>query len=116
MTLRVLVVDDNTDNADLLAEVLSSGGHDVRVAYDGTSALARLGEAPSDVVFLDIGLPDMSGYDVASKIRVQFGANVRLVALTGFSGREARDRATDAGFDAFVGKPFAVADVLKALG
>lgn len=116
MSVRVLVVDDNLDNAELLEAVLSTRGHSIRLAHDGISALARLAEAPADVVFLDIGLEGMDGYEAAAAIRERFGSTVRLVAVTGFSGSEARRRAAAAGFDAFVTKPFDLAAVLAAVG
>lgn len=104
--LDIVVVDDSEDSADMFAEILRVGGHRVRVAYRGGDALRLLDQALPDVVFLDVGLPDMDGFEAASAIRARFGRDVRVVALTGFSGSEHRERAERAGFDAFMVKPF----------
>ncbi|HUG76084.1 MAG TPA: response regulator [Burkholderiales bacterium] len=103
--LRVLVADDNRDAADSLHRILGLFGHDVQVAYDGTSAL-RVGEAfRPRVAVLDIGMPGTNGYDVARALRRQQGSNVTLVALTGWGQESDRRRASDAGFDYHLTKP-----------
>ena len=106
---RVMVVDDNEDAADLLADLLRLEGHEVRVAYDGAQALNLLGQFAMEVGVLDIGLPVMNGYDLARRIRgLPFTRPCRLIALTGYG--EARDHALGvaAGFDAFYSKPVGV--------
>lgn len=103
---RLLVVDDNQDAADSLAVLLMLQGHEVRVAHGGPAALEiTKGYAP-DVVFLDIGMPGMDGYDVARRLRQQPGLeNVVLAALTGWGQQEDRRRTAEAGFDHHLVKP-----------
>jgi CheY-like chemotaxis protein len=110
---RVLVVDDNEDAANSLAMVLQLGGHETTSAYTAADALARAAAFQPDVVLLDIGLPGMSGYEVAQKMRELPGLrNVRLVAVTGYGRSDDRRRAREAGFDDHLTKPveFAVLD------
>ncbi len=103
---RVLVVDDNRDAADSLAMLLSLAGHDVRVAHGGRAALALAEAFRPDVVLLDIGMPDLDGYAVARALRWEpWGANICLVALTGWGQEEDRRQARAAGFDAHLTKP-----------
>ncbi len=113
--LRIVIVDDAADNADIFAELLTSYGHSVRVAYQGSATLALLAHELPDVVFLDVNLPDIDGYEVASTIRTRFGATILLVALTGYSGTRERDAAHHAGCDRFVVKPFRFADIQTLL-
>ena len=102
---RVLVADDNKDTADSLQRVLQLYGYDVRVAYDGASAL-RLGAAfRPEVAVLDIGMPGANGYEVAREIRKQQGPQIKLVALTGWGQEGDRRRAMEAGFDFHLTKP-----------
>ncbi|MCK6528066.1 PAS domain-containing protein [Myxococcota bacterium] len=114
--LRVLVVDDNVDAGATLAELVSLSGHAVRTAHEGTGALVSVREFHPDVVFLDIGLPDISGYEVARRVREEHGADrALLVALTGWGGEEDRRRSRDAGFDVHLTKPVAWDDVERVL-
>jgi signal transduction histidine kinase/CheY-like chemotaxis protein len=103
---RVLLVDDNIDGAKILAEVLRTSGYLVDLAHDGPEALEIARVNHPEVVFLDIGLPGMNGYEVARRLRRQQGfENALLVALTGY-GREAdRILAVEAGFDRHLVKP-----------
>ena len=102
--VRVLVADDNRDAADSLQRVLALYGHEVRVAYDGASAL-RIGEEfRPRVAVLDIAMPG-NGYDVARAIRRQQGRDVTLVALTGWGQEADRKRAMESGFDYHLVKP-----------
>ena len=81
-------------------------GHDTRTAYDGVEAVQAVGAFKPDVVFLDIGLPKMNGYDAARIIRAQpDGKHVVLVAVTGWGQEQDRRRAADAGFDHHLTKP-----------
>jgi CheY-like chemotaxis protein len=102
---RVLVVDDNTDAAESLAMLLEVRGNEVRVAYDGLEALDKEAEFRPDVVLLDIGMPKMSGYEVAKRIRAARGAAVMIVAITGWGQEDDRRRAREAGFDHHFTKP-----------
>jgi PAS domain S-box-containing protein len=102
---RVLVVDDNRDAAETLAELLRLEGHEVEVASDGASALERVRRTAPDAVLCDIGLPGMSGYEVAKAIRAEAGSAVQLVAVSGYAQPEDLKRAIEAGFDAHVAKP-----------
>ncbi len=102
----ILVVDDSRDGADSLSFLLTAGGHDVVTAYDGRTALSLAQERLPDVVLLDIGMPDVSGYDVARSIRREaWGRNMRLIALTGWGQAEHRRRSLEAGFDDHLVKP-----------
>jgi PAS domain S-box-containing protein len=112
---RVLVVDDNADAADSLAEILRLVGYQPEVAYDGAGALAALEATRPEVVLCDIGLPGMSGYDVARAVRGQ-GLGVRLVALSGYARAEDVRRALEAGFDAHVAKPPDIDELVRLLG
>jgi CheY-like chemotaxis protein len=98
-------VDDNRDAAETLAELVSMLGHDVDVAFDGPSALRLAEEHRPDLVLCDIGLPGMDGYEVARHLRERAGADVRLVALSGYAQPEDIARALEAGFDLHVAKP-----------
>ncbi|MES2262241.1 MAG: ATP-binding protein [Pseudomonadota bacterium] len=104
--LRILVVDDNEDAASLLATLLEYSGHDVTVAYDGVSAMTSVAADPPQVIFLDIGLPDMSGYDLAPTLRNMHAmAQAKLIALTGWGADSDKQRSTAAGFDYHLTKP-----------
>ncbi|PMQ14894.1 response regulator [Janthinobacterium sp. AD80] len=103
---RILVVDDNRDAADTLAELLEMYGHAVRTAYTGAQAAERTLEFKPDIVFLDIGLPDMSGYEVAVKLRqLPIPQQFQLVALTGYGQEHDRQAALAAGFNEHFAKP-----------
>ncbi|MDQ3335710.1 MAG: PAS domain-containing protein [Myxococcota bacterium] len=103
--LRVLVVDDNLDAGDLLADLLRTWGHDVHATTTADAALAALADAPVDVAILDIGLPEMDGYKLAVEIRKRWSRQIRLVALTGYGLPSDRARALAAGFDEHLVKP-----------
>ena len=103
---RLLVVDDNQDAADSLAMLLRLQGHEVRVAYSGLAALEMTKTYTPDVVFLDIGMPGMDGYEVARRMRQQPGLEKTvLAALTGWGQQEDRRRTAEAGFDHHLVKP-----------
>ncbi|MFL5506495.1 MAG: response regulator, partial [Gemmatimonadales bacterium] len=113
---RVLVVDDNADAAESLAQLLALKGHEVRVAYDGLSGVALARAFEPDVVLLDIGMPGLDGYAVARRLREQDGRRgVRLVALTGYGQLDDRRRAQEAGFDDHLVKPPDVATLEQML-
>jgi DNA-binding response OmpR family regulator len=102
---RVLVVDDNEDAADSLAMLLTVRGDKVRIAYDGAEAVATEHDFNPEVVLLDIGLPKLSGYDVARRIRSARGDGVLIIAITGWGQDDDRQRAREAGFDHHFTKP-----------
>jgi PAS domain S-box-containing protein len=104
--LRVMVVDDNADAAQMLAALLEVQGHAVSVEYDAAGALARARRERPDVMLLDIGLPDMDGYELARRLRAQpETAGATLVALTGYGQHQDRQDAERAGFDHYLVKP-----------
>lgn len=116
---RVLIVDDHEDTAASMSTILRIMGHDVRVAHDGQTAVAEAASYQPDVVLLDIGLPKMSGYEVARRIREQsWGKEMKLVALTGWGQEEDKRRAKETGFDHYMVKPVepvALEELLKKL-
>ena len=107
---RVLVVDDNSDGAEMLAVCLRELGHDVCIALDGVEALELARGFSPALVFLDLGLPGLSGYEVIERIRQIPGcAGVPIVAVTGYARESDRARTREAGFSAHVAKPIDVA-------
>jgi CheY-like chemotaxis protein/anti-sigma regulatory factor (Ser/Thr protein kinase) len=110
---RVLVVDDNQDAADSLALVLRFEGHEATVAYSAQSAIDAVQSSQPEFVLLDIGLPNMDGYEVARCIRAS-GASAHIIALTGYGQLEDRQRSADAGFAAHLVKPVDIG-VLRAM-
>jgi signal transduction histidine kinase/ActR/RegA family two-component response regulator len=114
--LRILVVDDNRDAADLVMLAMCDRGHDVEVAYDGPSAIKRAESFRPDVVFLDIGLPVLDGYDVAQHLRAcAWAQSTRLVAMTGYGQEADKAKTAAAGFDAHLVKPVDVDMLVGAL-
>ena len=103
---RILVVDDNKDAAETLAVLLRMWDHEVQTAADGPAALAAVSEFRPELVFLDIGLPSMNGYEVAKRLRSQPELrDTVLVAMTGYGQDDARQEANEAGFDHYLVKP-----------
>jgi PAS domain S-box-containing protein len=114
--LRLLVVDDNVDMAESLAMLLEAEGHAVRTAHGGPSALAAADEYGPDVVLLDIGLPDLDGFEVAKRIRKNpMHQGMVLIALTGYGQEADRQRSREAGFDHHLVKPVDLAEVHEIL-
>jgi PAS domain S-box-containing protein len=104
--LRILIVDDNRDSADMLATLLAFSGHETFTANDGLAAVDTAQNFQPDVIFLDIGLPLLNGYEAARRIRErQSEKRPLLVALTGWGQDQDRRRSEDAGFDAHLVKP-----------
>jgi CheY-like chemotaxis protein len=115
--LRVLVMDDNIDAADSLALALQAAGHQTTAAYTAQSALDLAMQLQPEAVVLDIGMPDLDGYEVARRIRAQsWGRRSTLIALTGWGQAEDRRRALDAGFDHHMTKPADPLDLMRRLG
>src|SRR6478609_6239757 len=109
---RILVVDDNVDAAETMVMMLQLNGHDARSAHDGPSALAEAAAYRPDLVFLDIGLPGMSGYDVARRFRADTALQgAQLVALTGWGTEDDKRKCMEAGFDLHLTKPVDPQDV-----
>ena len=105
--LRILLADDDRDATLSLGTLLRLEGFEVRHVYDGDAALAAVREFEPDVVLVDIGMPKLTGYDVARSIRDRYGKNGPvLVALTGWKQASDRILATLAGFDHHVAKPY----------
>jgi CheY-like chemotaxis protein len=103
---RVLIVDDNVDSADSLATVLRLDGHETDRVYSARDALERSVSFRPDVILLDIGLPEVDGYEVARRLRATPGLErLRLIALTGYGQPEDRARTRAAGFDDHLVKP-----------
>ncbi len=114
---RVLVVDDNVDAAATLAMLLRSLGHETRVVHDGTAALRSVAEYRPRIVLLDIGLPDLDGYEVARRLRAMHpGADLRIVAISGWGQQSDRERSRDAGFDMHLVKPVETTELARILG
>jgi CheY-like chemotaxis protein len=105
-TRRILLVDDNRDAANSLGTLLKFLGADVKIAYDGQSALESLRICRPSVILLDIGMPGLDGYEVARRIRqdAEF-SHLVLIALTGWGQEQDRRRTRDAGFDHHLVKP-----------
>jgi CheY-like chemotaxis protein len=113
---RIVVADDNEDSAESFAMLLSFSGHEVRVAHDGEAALDALREFRPDVAFLDIGMPGMTGYEVAEAVRAEpWGHEMKLIAVTGWGQPDDRMRARTAGFDRHLIKPIDPAEVDRLL-
>jgi CheY-like chemotaxis protein len=114
--LRILVVDDNHDTADSLQMLLHVMQHEIRTAYDGLEAVRSAQAFEPDVVFLDIGLPKMSGYEVAQTLRRQQGERrPTLIAISGWGQEADRKRSQEAGFDRHLVKPVDPAEIFSLL-
>jgi CheY-like chemotaxis protein len=111
---RVLVVDDDIDSAELLAELLRAKGLNVSIAYNALAALDLVSTFSPEVVLLEIGLPEMTGYELARRI-CQLGATCRLVAITGYGDPGSRARSREAGFAAHLVKPVTVDLIVRAI-
>ena len=103
---RIVVADDNEDSAESFAILLSFSGHEVRIAHDGAAALDAVRAFRPDVAFLDIGMPGLTGYEVAQAVRAEpWGREIKLIAVTGWGQNEDKRRALEAGFDHHITKP-----------
>lgn len=112
----ILVVDDNVDGALTLATLLELEGHIVAVAHSGADGLAAAAKNPPAIVFLDIGLPDMNGYEVARRLRRQTQTSAAiLVAVTGWGAERDKQRGLEAGFDLHLTKPVAMDELARAI-
>jgi CheY-like chemotaxis protein len=111
---RILVVDDNRDAADTLRMLLEMEGHVVRMVHDGHAAVDAARDFEPEVVFLDIGLPGMDGFQVAARLRGQ-GRPMHLFAVTGWGAEDDRRRARESGFDDHLVKPVDTTRLLELL-
>jgi CheY-like chemotaxis protein len=113
---RVVVVEDNAELREMLAGLLSMCGHEVQVAATGQEALEVVAATTPDVALVDIGLPDLDGFEVARRIRsAAAGRSLQLVALTGHADGQDRGMAKAAGFDDYLVKPVEAARLLELL-
>jgi CheY-like chemotaxis protein len=113
---RILIIEDNDDAREMLRETLAHTGHEVADARDGTSGLELAARTAPEVALIDIGLPDMDGYEVAREIRRRLpGTKPRLIAMTGYGQASDRAAAFEAGFDAHIVKPASADKILRAL-
>ncbi|HEX6273592.1 MAG TPA: hybrid sensor histidine kinase/response regulator, partial [Polyangiaceae bacterium] len=110
----VVIVEDNADIRELLAEILRQAGHDVTCAGDGPSGLERVLTLDPDLAFIDLGLPGFDGFELAHRLKT-LGSRAHLVALTGYGQVDDRRRAIDAGFDQHLVKPVTDEDLAAAL-
>ena len=113
---RVLVVDDNRDAAQMLAEALRHEGHEVREAFDGLEALVAAAQFRPELLFLDLGLPGMDGFEIARRLRAdaQF-SELKIVALTGYGQEQDRRRTAEVGIDRHLLKPISLRDILEVM-
>jgi DNA-binding response OmpR family regulator len=102
---RILVVDDNEDIAESSAWLLRCHGHEVSVAFTGLGAVECAKRVQPDVALLDVGLPDINGYEVARRLRAEFGTGVLLIIVTAYSREFRREQAEEGLFDHFFMKP-----------
>ena len=113
--IRILVVDDNAQSADALAVLLETLGHHATAAYNGPTALRLVNELCPELVFLDIGLPLMDGYEVAAALRQQHGTDIRLIALSGYAPRHAESHLGAGAFDHYILKPISFDNLTSIL-
>ncbi len=110
--MRILVADDNAVSRELIREILEAAGHEIIEASDGTDALARIRAFLPEVVFLDIQMPLLNGYEVIREIRSDPELrSLRVIALTAYAMEKDRNRALAAGFDSYISKPVNAAAV-----
>ena len=109
---RVLIVDDNVDTAQGMARILTRAGYKIELAHDGLEALEKAREQSPEAVILDIGLPGMDGFDLASRLRKERScAGATIIAVTGYGQAEDRRRALEAGCDHHLVKPVEIEEV-----
>jgi signal transduction histidine kinase len=113
--LRILVVDDNRDAATSLATLLRLGGHHVTVAHDGPRALELAAAERPEIVFLDLGMPEMDGYEICRRARALGLSDTRIIAMTGYGQAKDRERSKAAGFDGHSVKPVGIDELVRLL-
>jgi two-component system, sensor histidine kinase len=112
---NIVIVEDNTDVRDLLGLRLRKLGHDVQAVSDGLTGVQTILSARPDLALVDIGLPRLDGYQVATRVRSSLGSDVILIALSGFGQPEDKRRALEAGFDDHLTKPADARDIDELL-
>jgi len=106
---RILVVDDQCDVADALAKLITALGYEAKAVYDGQHALDEVARSRPDMALIDLGMPGLDGYEIATRIReLRGGLPMILVAVTGWTRREDKQRAYECGFDLHVSKPMTI--------
>jgi CheY-like chemotaxis protein/two-component sensor histidine kinase len=115
-SLKILLIDDNQDFTDILSSALTLLGHEVITANDGMTGIAKSRDYSPEVIFCDIGLPDMDGFEVAKRIRGEVSIqNVYMVALTGYANQSDTDKALESGFNKHLAKPVDINTIRKVL-
>ncbi len=115
-SLRILIIEDSHDFVYLLRSLFESMGHQCIAAYDGMKGIHLARETKPDVIFCDIGLPKMNGFEVAKAIKAEDSLKgICLVALTGYTGQRNLDHAADAGFNYHLAKPAGMAELSNIL-
>jgi CheY-like chemotaxis protein len=113
---HVLLIEDSEDNLEMMRELLEMEGFRVDVATDGAQGIERALALRPSIAIVDIGLPEMDGYEVARRVRAALGDRITLVALTGYGQPDDFERATQAGFDVHLTKPVNLAELEQILG
>jgi CheY-like chemotaxis protein len=104
--VRILIVDDNADAAEMMGDILRSEGHDVAVAHDGAAGLQQFGQFHPELAILDLGLPEIDGYSLARQVRAEPEFRTTpLIALSGYTQAEDIERSREAGFTHHLAKP-----------
>jgi CheY-like chemotaxis protein len=109
--LRILIVDDNVDAADVVAVLLRVRGHEVAVAHSGAAGIDRARALRPEAALIDLGMPLMNGFEVAQRLRGEYDGRLFLIAVSGYSSDEIRRRVREARFDEYLGKPYDLAQV-----
>ncbi len=114
--MRILVVEDDTTNRFLIAQILSAEGHEVLMANSAEKALEILHHNKPDLIFMDIRLPGMDGIEATKIIKNSPDTrNIRVIALTAFALKEDKEKAGEAGFDMYITKPFRYDEIINAI-
>jgi CheY-like chemotaxis protein len=113
--LRILIVEDNADGRDMLRLLLELLGHEVTAAADGFEGVEKALDWHPDVAVIDIGLPRLDGYEVARRLRHEFGSEIFLITQTGYGQPEDRLQAFEAGFDVHLTKPVDPVEMITCL-
>jgi DNA-binding response OmpR family regulator len=112
--LRILVVEDNNDIRRVMRELLNADGHDVYIAADGETGVAYLQSQDFDLIITDLGLPGMSGWDLARASK-RYQTDTPVVAISSWQGRNAETKLADFGIDVVIWKPFRFDEIIQAV-